>query len=92
MSDEDNPKSTPLTRVHAFFDIMFKVGTPLGLALVAWLGSQFATKGEVDELQKKVTEIEKILAVMVETNRVNERQDKALGDLEDRIRKLETRG
>lgn len=91
MSD-DPPKPAPITRVHAFFDIMFKVGTPLGLALVAWLGSQFATKGEVDELKTKVSEIEKILAVMVETNRVNERQDKTLADHEDRLRRLENKG
>ena len=91
MSDEDDPKPTPITRVHAFFDIMFKIGTPLGLVLVAWMGSQFATKSEVDDLKGKVSEIEKVLAVMVETNRVNDRQDEASADHERRIRALETK-
>ena len=44
------------------------------------MGTQFATKGEVDNLQNKVSEIEKVLAVMVETNRVNDRQDKDILD------------
>ena len=91
MSDEDDPKPTPITRVHGFFDIMFKIGTPLGLVLVAWMGSQFATKSEVDDLKGKVSEIEKVLAVMVETNRVNDRQDEDIADHERRIRALETK-
>lgn len=91
MSDEDDPKPTPITRVHAFFDIMFKIGTPLGLVLVAWMGSQFATKSEVDDLKGKVSEIEKVLAVMVETNRVNDRQDEDIADHERRIRALENK-
>lgn len=89
---EDTDRPAPITRVHAFFDIMFKIGTPLGLVLVAWMGSQFATKNEVDELKGKVSEIEKILAVMVETNRINERQDEVIADHESRIRKLEDKG
>ena len=84
-------RPTPITRVHAFFDIMFKIGTPLGLVLVAWMGSQFATKNEVDDLKGKVSEIEKVLAVMVETNRVNDRQDQDIEDHERRIRALEAK-
>jgi len=87
---EDKPDGLrPITKVHAFFDIMFKIGTPLGLLLVAWMGSQFATKSEVSDLKIKVSDIEKVLAVMVETNRVNDRQDDILDDHELRIRKLE---
>ena len=86
---EDRP--APITKVHAFFDIMFKIGTPLGLVLVAWMGSQFATKNEVDDLKGKVSEIEKVLAVMVETNRVNDRQDQDIEDHERRIRALEAK-
>ena len=90
MSEQED-RSTPITRVHAFFDIMFKIGTPLGLVLVAWMGSQFATKNEVDDLKGKVSEIEKVLAVMVETNRVNDRQDQDIEDHERRIRALEAK-
>lgn len=91
MSNEEDDVVQPpaISKVHAFFDIMFKIGTPLGLVLVAWMGSQFATKSEVDEIQGKVSEIEKVLAVMVESNRVNDRQDDDIDDHESRIRKLE---
>ena len=88
---EQADRPTPITRVHAFFDIMFKIGTPLGLVLVAWMGSQFATKNEVDDLKGKVSEIEKVLAVMVETNRVYDRQDQDIEDHERRIRALEAK-
>ena len=91
MSDKEEEVVRPpvISKVHAFFDIMFKIGTPLGLLLVAWMGSQFATKSEVSDLKGKVRDIEKILAVMVETNRVNDRQDEVIDDHEKRIRKLE---
>ena len=90
--EEEFVRPPVISKVHAFFDIMFKIGTPLGLLLVAWMGSQFATKSEVADLKGKVSEIEKVLAVMVETNRVNERQDQTIADHEDRIRKLEDKG
>ena len=89
--EEDVVRPPAISRVHAFFDIMFKIGTPLGLVLVAWMGSQFATKSEVDSLQGKVSEIEKVLAVMVESNRVNDRQDDDIDDHEKRIRDLENK-
>ena len=56
---------------HPLFDIVFKIGTPLGLALVAWMGSKFATQAELDALEGQVNEIQKVLAVMVEQNKVN---------------------
>ena len=89
LKEEDVVRPPVISKVHAFFDIMFKIGTPLGLLLVAWMGSQFATKSEVEALQDKVSDIEKVLAVMVETNRVNDRQDEDIDDHEKRIRKLE---
>ena len=48
-----------------------------------------ASKAEVDALRTDVNEIEKVLAVMVETNRINERQDQTIADHEERLRKLE---
>jgi len=88
--DQGEPKKmTPMGRAQAFFDIVFKVGTPIGLLLVAWMGSKFASKAEVDLIRTQVNEIEKVLAVMVETNRVNERQDITLTDHEERLRELE---
>jgi len=89
LKEEDVVRPPIISKVHAFFDIMFKIGTPLGLLLVAWMGSQFATKTEVKNLQGKVSDIEKVLAVMVESNRVNDRQDEDIDDHESRIRKLE---
>ena len=92
MSKEDKEVQLPaVIKTHAALDIIFKIGTPIGLLLVAWMGTQFATKGEVDNLQNKVSEIEKVLAAMVETNRVNDRQDKDILDHEARIRKLESK-
>ena len=70
-------------------DTLFKVGTPLGLALVAWMGSKFATRAELQALQGQVSEIEKVIAVIVEQNKVNQRQDDTLADHEERLRALE---
>ena len=89
LKEEDVVRPPIISKAHAFFDIMFKIGTPLGLLLVAWMGSQFATKAEVIDLKGKVSDIEKVLAVMVESNRVNGRQDKTIDDHEKRIRDLE---
>ena len=89
--NSEKDKGPQIAKTNALLDIIFKIGTPLGLLLVAWMGTQFASKEEVDTLQSKVSEIEKVLAVMVETNRVNERQDKDIADHEARIRSLENK-
>ena len=86
---EQQNKLSPMGKAQALFDILFKVGTPVALLLVAWMGSKFASKAEVDALRSDVNEIEKVLAVMVETNRINERQDQTIADHEERLRKLE---
>lgn len=88
------PQEEPTPRISkafTFFDIVFKVGTPLGLALVAWMGSKFATQAELNVVQTQVNEIQKVLAVMVEQNKVNQRQDSTLADHETRLRDLETK-
>jgi hypothetical protein len=82
-------KQTGKLFASPLFDIIFKIGTPLGLALVAWMGSKFATQAELDALEGQVNEIQKVLAVMVEQNKVNTRQDLVLTDHEDRLRLLE---
>lgn len=82
-------KPTGKLSAWSIFDTIFKLGTPLGLALVAWMGSNFATQAELDALEGQVNEIQKVLAVMVEQNKVNTRQDLVLDDHEDRLRLLE---
>lgn len=91
MPDDKEPqnKLSPMGKAQALFDILFKVGTPVALLLVAWMGSKFASKAEVDSLRTDVNKIEKVIAVMVETNRINERQDESIADHEERLRKLE---
>lgn len=77
------------TVIKQWSDVFFKVGTPLALAAMLWLGSTFATKEELRELDKRVNDVETVLRVMVEQNKVNERQNEELADHEQRIRKLE---
>jgi len=54
-----------------------------------YLNSKYVTREEFSLTQKQVTAITTQLAVMVETNRINNLQFTALQDHETRIRKLE---
>lgn len=72
-------------------DLVFKFGTPIGLLAIFMLKSSFATHEEVSHVAERVGHVETALKVMVEQNRVNDRQDEALRDHEARIRAQESR-
>ena len=72
-----------------WIDLVFKVGTPLGLAALFYLKSSFATHDEVANVADRVGKVETALRVMVEQNRVNDRQDESICDHEQRLRSLE---
>lgn len=56
-----------------------------------YLNSRYVTREEFGLLQKQVTAMTTQIAVMVETNRINDLQDRSLSDHETRIRVLEAR-
>ncbi len=72
-------------------DLIYKIGVPLGLAALFFLKSSFATKAELEAVASQVRELQSTLAVMVEQNRTNERQDKRIEDHEQRLRLVEAR-
>lgn len=63
-----------------------------GLAALAWLNSNYVTRAEFDQTRVTIAGIERTLAIMVEQNKVNDRQDTALQDHEVRLRTLERSG
>lgn len=75
--------------IGRWVDLVFKIGTPLALAALFFLKSSFATKAELEAVSVQVRELQGAIAVMVEQNRTNERQDQKLADHESRIRVLE---
>lgn len=72
-------------------DLIFKIATPIALAALFFLKSSFATRPELQAVSDRISAIEATLAVMVEQNRTNERQDKRLEDHETRLRVVEFR-
>ena len=72
-----------------WIDLIFKVGTPLGLLALFFLKSSFATRPELDALSARISALENAIAVMTEQNHTNERQDKRLEDHEQRLRVVE---
>lgn len=90
MSDRTN-----LQKSYIIVDIFFKVGTPVALAALFFLKSQFVTKAEYDAANfkdgKRLQDIEITLRVMAEQYYTNERQDAKITDHEQRLRVLEQR-
>ena len=77
-------------------EIASKVGaiiTPLGVALVLMLQTQFVSRKEFsdasDKLSGRVENIEKVLVQMAEAAKQNDRQDQVIADHERRLRDLE---
>lgn len=56
---------------------------------VMWLNSKYVTREEFDKTQSDVSEMKTTLRIMAEQNKVNERQDLTLHDLEQRLRIVE---
>jgi hypothetical protein len=89
-----------LDRASTIIGILGAIGGITAAVAVLWLQSQFLTRAEFDEHRKETYEliqkmeqnlsaIEKTLAVMVEADKQNARQDATLLDHEQRLRSLE---
>ncbi len=74
-----------------WFDLAYKVAVPLGIAALFFLKSSFATRPELIALGDRIGALEGTIAVMVEQNHTNERQDKRIEDHEQRLRAVELR-
>ena len=77
--------------LNFWIDIIFKLGTPVGLVALFFLKGTFATHDEVAIVADRVGRIETAMQVMVVQNQVNTRQDEQLRDHEGRIRLIELR-
>ena len=89
-----------LDRAGSLISVLGAVGGITAAVAVLWLQSNFLTRKEFDEHRKETYEliqkmeqnlsaIEKTLAVMVEADKQNSRQDATLLDHEQRLRSLE---
>ncbi len=72
-------------------DLVFKIGTPIGFALLFYLKGTFATHEEVSQVADQVYQLKNTLTLVIEQNKTNERQDKRLDDHEARLRQAEAR-
>lgn len=61
------------------------------VAATLYLKNNYASHEEVGLVGERVVKIETALAVLVEQNKVNDRQDRQLEDHESRIRDMERR-
>lgn len=77
--------------LNFWIDLLFKLGTPIGLAALFFLKGTFASHDEVAAVGDRVSRIETAIQVMVVQNKVNDRQDDQLRDHEGRIRAAEQR-
>lgn len=89
-----------LDRAGSLISVLGAVGGITAAVAVLWLQSQFLTRSEFDQHKKDTFEliqkmeanlnaIERTLAVMVEADKQNARQDAAINDHEQRLRSLE---
>ena len=89
-----------LDRAGSLISVLGAVGGITAAVAVLWLQSQFLTRTEFDQhrketyeliqkMERNLTAIEKTLAVMVEADKHNSRQDATLQDHEQRLRQLE---
>jgi len=85
-----NTEKTSLAKSYVVVDIIYKAGTPIALAALFFLKSQFVTKDQYEKNATRITEIETTLRIMAEQHHVNDRQDTTILDHESRIRKLES--
>jgi len=82
--------------IHNKLDAFSKIGsivTPVGVALVLLLQTQFVSRKEFSDASEKlsgrVENIEKVLVQMAEAAKQNDRQDAQLLDHERRLRDVE---
>lgn len=77
--------------LNRWIELIYKVGTPLGLAALFFLKTQFATKDDLSLLAARLDRLETAVLVMTEQNKVSERQQRQIDDHEARVRLLEAR-
>lgn len=77
--------------------VAYRILMVIGFAAVFWLKGTFASKEDAEQLKQSIesgrTEIYRLAArfeVMIEANKVNDRQDVAIRDHEERLRRLES--
>lgn len=68
---------------------MIKFVTPIGLLLIILLQSNFVTKDEIKQIQAEVTTINTLVTLLVEREKQNDRQDKAINAMEEKLQALE---
>jgi Skp family chaperone for outer membrane proteins len=89
-----------LDRASTIIGILGAIGGITAAVAVLWLQSNFLTRGEfethkkdtyelIQKMERNLQAIEKTLAVMVEADKQNARQDAILQDHEQRLRSLE---
>jgi hypothetical protein len=89
-----------LDRASTVIGILGAIGGITAAVAVLWLQSNFLTRTEfelhkkdtfelIQKMEKNLNAIEKTLAVMVEADKHNSRQDALLQDHEQRLRQLE---
>jgi hypothetical protein len=89
-----------LDRAGSLISVLGAVGGITAAVAVLWLQSQFLTRAEfedhrketyelIEKMEKNLNAIERTLAVMVEADKHNTRQDAILQDHEQRLRSLE---
>jgi len=79
-------------KINWWVEAFYKIGTPVALACLFWLKANFATRDEMDALQKQVSTVNTTLLLMQKDNETNARQDEILKDHETRIRMIAERG
>jgi hypothetical protein len=72
-----------------WLSIAGRIVTPLGVLALLWLNTQYATKSELRQVQDDLRGVETAIKLLIEQNKVNDRQDSVLIDHENRLRELE---
>lgn len=80
-------------KISEWIDAASKVATPVGVAAILWLNSQYVTRSEFavasERLSNRVEKIEQVLIRMEASAITDKRHDDLLVDHETRIRTLE---
>ena len=77
-------------KADKWISLIGRVITPLGVILLLFLNTQYATKSELRQVQDDLRSVETAIKLLIEQNKVNGRQDSVLSDHDQRIRELET--
>ena len=75
-------------QINWLIDVIFKVGTPIALACLYFLKSNFVSVEDARKIENRIGDAETAIKLMVKENEINARQDKILEDHEQRLRRL----